>query len=302
LAGGGGFSGAELWRMSLADGQKLCLRRWAKGHPSPNRLQFIHQVVEHAATHGKIPLASPLRTTSGNTHFEHNGCLWELAPWLPGIADFAKSPNSIRLQQAMHAVARFHLATASLSPQQGIPAGITSRSKLIKELRAGEADSIRYRLGNVDDDLRPRALRVLDHFQNQAPDVERELLAAQQPFQLQPCLRDLWHDHLLFVDDTLTGIVDYGALNYESVAADLGRVLGSLLGNNAERWTEALDSYSSLRPLSDAEIQLVNLYDRANITLAPMNWLRWLILEDRHFDDRAAVMQRIDSWLQRMET
>jgi hypothetical protein len=300
LAGGGGFSGGELWRLSFPDDQRLCLRRWAKAHPTQNRLQFIHQAVAHAATDSRIPLAVPLRTNSGRSYFEHSGSFWELTAWLPGVADFSADPNSERLQQAMHAIARFHLATQSLKPQTGIPAGASSRLKLVKEMRATDADAIHYRLSNLDSPLQMRAARVLAHFRARADEVERQLQAAQLSFQLQPCLRDLWHDHLLFVGNQLTGIVDYGALNYESVAADLGRLLGSILGDDSSRWTEALEMYSTIRPLSQPEIQLAKLYDQANIVLSPMNWLRWIILEQRQFDDWAAVIQRLDSWISRM--
>ncbi|MFT5525029.1 MAG: ABC-type uncharacterized transport system fused permease/ATPase subunit [Pirellulaceae bacterium] len=47
-------------------------------------------------------------------------------------------------------------------------------------------------------------------------------------------------------------------------------------------------------------MQLAKLYDQANIVLSPMNWLRWIILEQRQFDDWAAVIQRLDSWISRM--
>ena len=62
------------------------------------------------------------------------------------------------------------------------------------------------------------------------------------PVPLHPCLRDIWHDHVLYTEDHVTGIVDLSAARTENVAADLARLLGSLLGPGDGRWELALES------------------------------------------------------------
>ena len=44
--------------------------------------------------------------------------------------------------------------------------------------------------------------------------------------RLQPALRDARPEHFLFEDDRLSGLVDFGAMGVESVAADLARLIG----------------------------------------------------------------------------
>ena len=51
LGSAGGMSGAQFWRITAPRGT-LCLRRWPIEHPSPERLQFIHAVLRHAAASG----------------------------------------------------------------------------------------------------------------------------------------------------------------------------------------------------------------------------------------------------------
>ncbi len=49
LGSAGGLSGARFWRIVAPRGV-LVLRRWPTEHPTPERLQFIHAVLQHAAS------------------------------------------------------------------------------------------------------------------------------------------------------------------------------------------------------------------------------------------------------------
>src|SRR5688572_7845898 len=80
LGGAGGFSGSKLWRIASQRGS-LCLREWPLEHPSPDRLQFIHAVLRHAADYGFHRLPLPIASTNGTSCVEHFGRLWELTPW-----------------------------------------------------------------------------------------------------------------------------------------------------------------------------------------------------------------------------
>ena len=57
---------------------------------------------------------------------------------------------------------------------------------------------------------------------------------AERPLPLQPCLCDVWHDHVLFEGDTVTGVIDYGGAKIDHVAVDLARLLGSMAGDKAK--------------------------------------------------------------------
>ncbi|HVC92837.1 MAG TPA: hypothetical protein VND64_04055, partial [Pirellulales bacterium] len=53
-------------------------------------------------------------------------------------------------------------------------------------------------------------------------------------------------------------------------------------------------------PLSLAEALLMTAFDRANVLLSGMNWLEWIYLDRRTFDDRGAVETRLDENLERL--
>ena len=67
-------------------------------------------------------LAVPIRTTEGESFVLFDGHLWELTPWMPGAADYERSPSAQKLGAAMTALAKFHLAVQRLSGD-GLAAG-----------------------------------------------------------------------------------------------------------------------------------------------------------------------------------
>ena len=116
----------------------------------------------------------------------------------------------------------------------------------------------------------------------------------------QPCIRDIWHDHVLFQGDEVSGIVDFGALQSDHVACDISRLLGSLVGGDREDWTRGLAAYQVLRPLTADELMLVDAYDQSTVLLSGMNWIQWLAIEGRVFEDEERVQNRLDQIILRL--
>jgi homoserine kinase type II len=118
---------------------------------------------------------------------------------------------------------------------------------------------------------------------------------------LQPCLCDVWHDHVLFEGERVTGLVDYGSVKTDHVAVDLARLLGSLVGDDRQQQAAGLEAYARLRPLSPEECRLVAALDETGTVLGAANWLRWLYHDVRRFEDREAVARRLAALVQRIE-
>jgi len=338
-----GFSGAEVYRLETARGT-LALRRWPAEHPSPDRLTWIHSVLTQAVANGfdrlPLPLAavgtikpdgvprlrsSSAEKASGETFVSHDGHLWELALWLPGEADFHRNPSPARLTAAMQALAQLHQAMANFQPNpqpHGRSPGISARLEQLRAEKVLGTISVAVKLKArhpsstemVPDTfsmttLLDAALEILTHFERRAPELERQLSASvDRRVPLQPAIRDIHDEHVLFVGDQVTGIIDFGAMRYETVAGDVARLLGSLVGglgggDTTDRqcdWQAGLTAYEAVRPLSPAERELIPLFDRSGLLLGGMNWLQWLFVDGRQFADLARVHARVDTILSQL--
>lgn len=302
LGNAGGFSGTRLWRLATSDGL-LCLRRWPREHPSRERLAFIHAVLRYVRDRGLTVVPTPLPTRNGETCVPLAGHLWELSPWLPGEPSYRRSPSDEKLFAAMRCLAEFHRHTASFDHEIGIAPGLIERQERFQELSRGRLIEVQAACERPPwQDLARRAERVLSLYHQCAFRVSEHVARGTQcRVAIQPCIRDIWHDHVLFTGDEVTGIVDFGAMRKEHVAADISRLLGSLVGDDRQARANALDAYQSVRKLPDADAALIEVYDQSSLLLSGVNWLQWICLERREFSDRTQVMTRLDEIIARLE-
>jgi Ser/Thr protein kinase RdoA (MazF antagonist) len=263
LGNRGGFSGARIYRLSCQRGV-FCLRGGTPGE-NASRVASRHALLHGARADGLAFVPGIVPTRSGTTVVEHGGRCWELMQWMPGRADFHAAPSTARLQAAVEALARLHLAWG----RHALPG-------------VAECPGVRRRLDAV------QGLPRIDPF---ADRLQRELafwlpqvsvfLARMPHVGLQPVLRDIWHDHLLYEGDTLAGLVDYASIDLDSVAIDLARMLGSLIEDDEGSWQFALSAYRRLCPLSADEERLARALDRAGVVAALANWHRWIATGER---------------------
>src|SRR3954467_1698902 len=216
LGSAGGMSGAQFWRMQSPRGT-LVLRRWPAEHQTPERLQYFHDVLFHAEENGIEFLAVPIRAEANISFISDGAHLWELAPWMPGVASYASSPTIKKLRAALAALAKFHAAVADFprtaSPRfAGAAPAISRRLDQLRQIAEGSADVLSKTIDErVWPDLAPLARRFFATAPACLPNAIRAIKPlANTSFTLQPCLRDIWHDHVLFTGDVVTGIIDYG--------------------------------------------------------------------------------------------
>jgi homoserine kinase type II len=324
LGNAGGMSGAKFWRITAPCGT-LILRRWPPKHPTPGRLGFIHAVIDHAAlTVDFLPV--PIKTHDGHSFIHAADHLWELAPWLPGVANYELAPSDEKLRATMTALAQFHNAVASFEPSPEIvamlrldgPPAIPRRLARLHGLIHREAEELEAAIRDIE---WPEFARIARIFLACLPRALPHALAKLEPLaavQLprQPCIRDIWHDHVLFTENTVTGIVDFGAVDIDTPATDVARLLGSLAGepslpfrekprdapDRPEIWRQGLAAYSAERPLSNDEALAVNALNSANPILAGCNWIRWIYVERRRFEDPAKILTRFQRLAAQLST
>lgn len=302
LANAGGFSGANLWRVTTP-AQELCLRRWPAEFRDVDRLKSLHEVLRHAARQLDF-LPVPLATLQGESFVSHSDSFWELTPWLPGDANYHQAPSETKLRAALQAIAAWHRAVTDYAdqPVHAPSPGLKQRLEQIERLQAGGFATLQRALAaHPWRELRERGELLLAAFAANASAVQLQLnVAVRSPTTLLLCLRDVWHDHVLFTDDKVTGLVDFGALRWEAVSGDIARLLGSLVRDDPAGWETGLAAYQEVRPLSVVERELVPVFDRSGVLLAGLQWLRWIVIEGRTFPHPQAILQRLDETLQRL--
>lgn len=299
---GGGFSGGSVWRVDTAAGP-LCLRRWPEEY-SRERLAWVLAAAAHAQAAGCGLLPISLLAAGGGRIVVAEGRLWELSTWLPGRADFAADPSRLRLAAAMHALAEIHRALAGFDDREfrgPIPA-MHDRLRRIEWLRDKDLARIRNQpIPAAWPELTELRQQWAAYFQEHCAAIFAAVYSARHlPVRIQAVLRDIWHDHVLFTGERVTGIVDLGAMRVDTIATDLARLLGSLLPGDQSGWDFALAAYRERAALSADEEQLVRTLDAANVLLTPATWLEWLLVERREFASPQAVRQRLTKAFSRL--
>jgi Ser/Thr protein kinase RdoA (MazF antagonist) len=110
---------------------------------------------------------------------------------------------------------------------------------------------------------------------------------------LIPCIRDIWHDHVLYDGPTISGVVDFGSLDYDAPATDVARLVGSLVADDPSRRRLAIESYQAHQTRFAVNAAEVDLLDRSGILIAGLNWIEWLWIERRTFEAMDRVQSRL---------
>jgi Ser/Thr protein kinase RdoA (MazF antagonist) len=267
---------------------------------TPRRHGEICRLIIAARDAGLTFLPEFAQADDGKFHVEFRASLWDVADWMPGSADFHASPSPARLRVACLALARLHCIWG----QGGLE--VKRCPAVVRRINAAREwlEVTRPRLSNWLNAAGPKpecALQALAIVNRRAADVLRLLEPWRMMLPVQPCLCDIWHDHLLFTGNDLTGLIDFGAVKHDNVAVDLARMLGSLVEDNAELYAEGLEVYQSVRQLTGWEVRLVPLLDRTGIVIGLANWLRRLFLQEEEIYDRAAAERRMAVLVRRAE-
>jgi homoserine kinase type II len=224
---------------------------------------------------------------------------------MPGSADFHARPSRERLRSAMQTLARFHLLAktdALPSVPENLAPAMIDRASVFRAIdERARTIAAQMQLG-LSEALDRRATRLLELFRRVAPQLApRVLAAANGRWLIQPAIRDIWHDHVLFTGDAVTGIIDFGAMRLDTPLTDIARLVGSLVGDDDDARYFALDAYAELRPLSGDDQRLIDLLDASGQVVAAANWLRWLYVERRDMGPCEPIVRRLDEIIGRLD-
>ncbi|MEZ6138332.1 MAG: aminoglycoside phosphotransferase family protein [Pirellulaceae bacterium] len=298
VVAGSGLSSAEVFRC-VAGEQPLCLRCWPAEHPSRERLQLIHAAMQQLTLAGISITPKLFFTRSGDSFCFDGQRYWELTSWLPGAASYATHPSEVKLDAAMTALADIHQAwfRANQSPSSKLNTSPTVSERVtrlanwlrqIDRLRPTQRcePGIEWSLANATcDALRRLGPKLL---------ADLEILRVQ-PVGLHFSLRDIWSEHVLFSGDTVSGVIDFGALRVDEPLTDIVRLIGSLEPVDVAKREFAINAYENRR-------QGYYVVDRARLAvlaqtatlLSAVQWMQWLIIERRTF--KVPHAQLVDRW------
>lgn len=298
----GGFSGARLWKVQGTTGS-YCVRAWPSGEQTPERLGWIHHLMLRARKAGLEFVPAVTAAEDGRTWVEHAGRLWEVTTWMPGQADLYERPTTARIEAACTALAQLHHAWRDFPSPVGPCPAISRRLEIAREwmglIQSGWSPSF----GAVAaDPFHPWSERAWFLLRTGVEAVQHSLGPwTGRILPLQPCLCDIWHDHVLFDGDMVTGLIDYGGVKMDHVAVDLARLLGSIVGDDAQQRAAGLQAYACIRTLSWEEEALVGILEETGAILAVATWLKWLYRDRRVIEDPAAAVQRLSKLVERLE-
>ena len=300
LGNAGGFSGACIFKVVTAE-QTYCLKKWPDSTDIDN-LHWIHRVLVFAAANGCPELTTPRKNLRGKTILLDSHGIWELTNWAAGSANYAKQPTFEKLNSAIQFLARFHQATArfhfNFTPSRNIKVAL-------ERLQAFDSIVAAVAKAQTTEDLITK--QQLDDFSQNgralAIALAQKLVPLQsQPLPVQPVIRDFRAEHLFFEGDDLVSVIDFGAMRIDSVACDLSRIIGDTIGDDESESDQVLQQYNAIRPLQPTEWQLSKLLNQSSVIVGILNWLDWLIIQRRDFDESESVRARLKTLFRRFQS
>jgi Ser/Thr protein kinase RdoA (MazF antagonist) len=226
---------------------------------------------------------------------------------MPGVADFDRNPSTGKLRAAMRTLAQFHVAVADFdtTPFNRIQTAPPIMRRIAR-LSQPHPDGALALSRAVTDSIWPELAPLAREFVSALPQAALRAAALLKPvtsaaLSLQVCIRDIWHDHVLFTGDDVTGLIDFGAVDFDTPTGDVARLLGSLVGDDRDRWQSGIDAYATVRPLSPDERAALPGLDASATVVALTNWVRWIYVEQRQFENRTQVVTRFAALLNRMK-
>ena len=242
-------------------------------------------MLAHAAGNGIDFVPVPVTSDSAATSVAYDNSLWELAPWMPGVA--AERGSLEKLLVAVKALARFHQATADFPmaefPTAGEPRGrspaIAHRRQQLEQAIATDWRELAGRAARESSN--PTTRQLLETLSVLLPPAlhearERLIEIGEPEVPLQPIIRDARREHFLFTGEgagaAVSGLVDFGAMTIDTPAVDLARLLGEWAGGDRRMWRAATEVYDAKRP----SMRLLEALDASGVALSAANWITWI--------------------------
>lgn len=315
----GGFSGTSVWKIVDGDGRYWALRQLPDNADIIRRFNAIGRLQLWLREQGlefvpapALPVRRLITGQSVGTKYSINGLVcvedgraWMMESWMPGNC-LTGEPSSSQLQETLRRLNDLHDAMkryGERSPElpwiqcrRDSSPGVRRRVLLASELTSEKLRELEVRVSrDQNQTFGQLAIRYLESMRRKLPELRSRLSrVAEVTFSLQPVIRDLWRPHVLFAGGTLTGLIDWAAMDCDHVAFDVTRLFRSWYRDGNRQIAEALDLFANQRGVNVEERQLLEALDMATVMLSPLTWVR------RRYEERTLAVVTEDI-LKRME-
>lgn len=319
----GGFSGSPVAKVVLPGGTRWSVKALPEAVEA-RRGRWVHGLMRHLR---KTPLPfvpEVAEASPGVTLWQDSrGRLWEMLSWMPGSPRL--QPSEAERAAALHAVAGVHVSAAGFADGPaavGVSPAVEERASQCRRLLEwgwpqpsrwpawGEAATSgvdRLAEGRIREAIASATVLLTT---TDRSGLHRVAQRRSQPGALLAVVRDLTAEHLLFADGgdaiappRVTGLLDFHAARVDAPACDLARLLASwhrglpapaVIRDAVVRYAQSTAELGRPAPNVAGLCHLVELLVATGIVLGMDNWIRWIVVEQRHFADWAAVADRVE--------
>lgn len=273
---GESWSGARFIRWN-ADAGPMVLKIWPKNGPEVSEQRRRHVALQ--PLRGFTPeLALPVPDANGQTlRALPDGRCAELFRWLQG-EPVGQDPPEATIRQVMSTLARLHrLWSANFGQRTGNSDGIRQRIQQLRDLESGGLDIAEnevHRQRSINEIARGKLLTIVNLARSVLPVALRTLEpVADSRLPLQIVLRDTRPNHFLTKGENVVGLVDFGAIGFDTVAQDLARIFGEWHRIDRGNRDLAYRAYESIRPLEPAEWAVIEPSITTSAVLGGVAWV-----------------------------
>ncbi|MDR0338286.1 MAG: phosphotransferase [Planctomycetaceae bacterium] len=306
------------WRVESLK-ETFCLRRWPQGKPPRNHLQFIQAVLWTAAYEGIEFVPLPLETKKHKGFVEFDGSYWELLPWFDNLEAETETEyfeqKQFRVVAAMMSLAQFHLVVSGFPlPDPPVSTSLQIKSQLTRwkdwiatrltilnqvllSSRSNPSTLEEARLAKLGLTFLSLILPLSDRCQSLLTH------AAWLTVPVQPVIGNALWRHLRFDRNGVCGMIDFKEVTVDNVSLDIASLLGSAAVSDRSLWTLGLNAYQNIRPLSDDELFMVQIFEQTLVLLEGLQYLASLFLEERSWTtlQQQEIIRRLEFCILRLE-
>lgn len=276
-----GLSNSPVWRVR-SEHQNYCLKAWGQS-VQPNRLRAVQSWVNFLGESIEF-VPRIIAADCGDPFMSCGDSLWELTTWLPGHSLGSESITIELGTAAIEAVAQVHECSKRFQIQCDTSQAVLTRIDLLRQA-LGQYD---IWLATVvkNPGLAPSCLELAKQtmamLSFDGPQLLRRLQQFLNPVQQYWVVRDLHADHILFADQKITGLIDFGAARIDEPLIDIVRLLGSWLPKNAHCRHQLADDYCRQMGM-DFNLARFQVLDQTSTLLSSVQWFKWLAIQRLEF-------------------